>query len=131
FADASHPPAVTERPASSCIMGSIGVKAKRPIPIAIASATSPATAITTGDALRADVSTVGKKLLRPGGLHRLPRAYAIDPLRERRRISAPPDFGKAEIDVVERDRHREIAQVRRRLAGSRRAQRVERGGGAR
>jgi len=38
-------PAATDRPASSCIMGRMGVKAKRPMPIATASASRPASAI--------------------------------------------------------------------------------------
>jgi hypothetical protein len=36
-------------PASACIIGSTGVKAKRPMPIATANATSPVHAVTSAD----------------------------------------------------------------------------------
>src|SRR5437867_5135096 len=42
-----------ERPASTCIIGRIGVNAKRPTPIGTARATMPASAMTSGDDARA------------------------------------------------------------------------------
>jgi len=46
LAEASQPPSKTDTPRSSCIIGRIGVKANRPMPIATASAASPTEATT-------------------------------------------------------------------------------------
>jgi hypothetical protein len=49
LAEASQPPPATDNPASSCIIGSRGVNANRPTPIATASAESPETATLKGE----------------------------------------------------------------------------------
>jgi hypothetical protein len=46
---ASQPPTVSVNPASCCISGRIGVSEKRPLPTALASATSPIRAALAAD----------------------------------------------------------------------------------